>query len=113
LQAGEFLLMVEVPAERTGEFQLLVENAGGQEIHVSEQALAHPCPGRCNSREDLSPAIRSHLSPAAQDRFMERYNAIYDDTESEIQAEEAAWQTIHDEFAEDDQGIWSRQKATA
>lgn len=54
--------MAEVPADRSGEFQILMESAGGEEIHTMETALPRPCPGRCNSPEDLSPEVRSHLS---------------------------------------------------
>ncbi|MGB0560709.1 MAG: ChaB family protein [Spirulinaceae cyanobacterium] len=113
VQAGEFLLMVDVSAERSGEYQLLLENAGGQEIHIAERSLTRACPGRCESVEELSPEVRNHLSEAAQVRFQERYNAVYDDTESAIRAEEAAWQTIYEEFEEDEQGVWSKQKVSA
>ncbi len=112
LKAGEFILMVEVPVERTGEYQLLLESAGGQEIHVAA-ALPRPCKGRCEGVEELSPEVRSHLSEAAQQVFVEQYNASFDQTEDEVAAEQAAWQAIHAEFEEDEQGVWSRQKVTA
>ena len=66
VKAGEFLLMVEVPEAKTGEYQLLIESAGGEEIHINESTLPRPCPGRCNGVEDLSPEFRSHLSEEAQ-----------------------------------------------
>jgi len=69
LQAGEFIVMAEVPADKSGEIQVLLESAGGEEIHISEKTLPRPCPGRCNGIQDLSPEVRSHLSEEAQRVF--------------------------------------------
>ena len=110
LKAGEFLVMVEVPAEKLGEYQLLIESAGGQEIHTSDRILPRPCPGRCNGPEDLSPEIRSHLGSAAQQTFIERYNSVLDETDDELKAEQEAWQAIHREYEEDENGVWSKSK---
>lgn len=111
LQAGEFLVMAEVPSSKSGEFQLLMESAGGEEIYVSDKALPRPCPGRCNSAEDLSPEIRSHLSEKAQKTFIESYNSVLDETNDELKAEQEAWAKIHQEYEEDENGFWSKQKA--
>lgn len=111
LQAGEFLIMVEVPADKSGEYQLMLESAGGEEIHVSDTTLPRPCPGRCNGAADLSPEIRSHLSESAQKTFIERYNKVFDETEDEMKAEQAAWVTIHDRYDEDENGFWGAAKA--
>lgn len=113
LKAGEFLLMAEVPSDRAGEYQLLIESAGGQEIHVNDTTMPRPCPGRCNGVEDLSPEVRSHLSEAAQKDFIERYNAMLDETNDEMKAEQAAWATIQEKYDEDESGIWSKEKVTA
>ena len=113
LEAGEFLIMVEVPADRTGEYQLLLESAGGEEIHISETTLPRPCPGRCNGVDDLSPEVRSHLSEAAQKTFIERYNAVLDETDDESKAEQAAWVTIHEKYEENEDGVWSKEKVAA
>jgi cation transport regulator ChaB len=110
LKAGEFIVMVEVPAEKSGEYRLLMESASGEEIHVSDRPLPRPCPGRCNGPEDLSPEVRSHLSDDAQRTFVERYNAVFDETQDELKAEQAAWETIHQEYSEDENGVWSKQK---
>ena len=112
LKAGEFVVMAEVPAAKSGEYQLLMESAGGEEIHLMESALPRPCPGRCNSAEDLSPAIRSHLSSEAQKTFVERYNEVFDETEDETKAEHAAWEKVSQEFDEDEDGVWSKQKVS-
>lgn len=113
IKAGEFLTMLEVPADKVGEFKLLVENAGGQEIHVSEQTLPRPCQGRCNSPEDLTPDIRNHLSKSAQETFIHEYNKVLDVTEDPNIAEEEAWQKIYREYEEDENGIWSQDKTVA
>jgi cation transport regulator ChaB len=113
LQAGEFLLLVEVPNDRTGEFQLLLESTGAEEIHINKQILAHPCPGPCNSPEDLSPEVRAHLSQEAQQVFIERHNAVLNETSDEFTAEQAGWDAVHQQFAEDENGIWSKVKVHA
>ncbi|NES68219.1 MAG: hypothetical protein F6K24_24765 [Okeania sp. SIO2D1] len=113
LKAGEFLVMAEVPADKSGEYQLLMESAGGEEIHVSDSVLPRPCPGRCNSSEDLSPEVRSHLSEDAQKVFIDRYNSVFDETEDQSKAEQAAWDKIHQDFEEDENGIWSKQKVAS
>jgi cation transport regulator ChaB len=110
LQAGEFLLMTEIASERTGEFQLLLESAGGEEIQTIGQALTHPCPGPYNSPENLSPEVRAHLSEEAQRTFIQRYNTVLNDTSDQFTAEQSAWDAVHQQFDEDENGVWSRVK---
>jgi cation transport regulator ChaB len=112
VEAGEFLVMAEVPANKSGEFQLLLESAGGEEVHTTEMTLPRACPGRCNEARDLPPEVRSHLSEEAQTTFMERYNTVFDETEDPLKAEQAAWETVHQQYEEDDNGVWSKQKVT-
>lgn len=112
LKAGEFLVMVEVPAHKSGEYQLLMESAGGEEIHVSDRAFSRPCLGRCNSPEDLSSEVRSHLSEEAQKTFIERYNAVFEESNEPLKAERAAWESIYQKYEEDEQGIWSKPKVS-
>jgi cation transport regulator ChaB len=112
VEAGEFLVMAEVPADRSGEFQLLLESAGGEEVHTTEMTLPRPCPGKCNDASDLSPEVRSHLSEDAQKTFIERYNTEFDQTQDPTKAEHAAWDAIHQQYEEDEHGIWSKQKVT-
>ena len=113
VKAGEFLLMAEVPADKTGEYQLLIESAGGEEIHVNESTLPRPCSGECNGVEDLSPEIRSHLSEAAQQDFIQSYNAALKETDDETKAEQKAWSSIQDKYEEDDNGVWTKEKVNA
>ncbi|MBE9054959.1 ChaB family protein [Sphaerospermopsis sp. LEGE 08334] len=110
LQAGEFLLMVEIPSDRSGEFQLILESSGGEEMHTIGKALTHPCPGPCNSPEDLSPEVRAHLSAEAQQLFIQHYNVVLDETNDEFTAEQSAWDAVHQQFDEDENGVWSKQK---
>ncbi|WP_414584263.1 ChaB family protein [Scytonema sp. PCC 10023] len=112
LQAGEFLVMAEVAGDRAGEYQLLIESAGGEEVHTSEQTLPRACTGACNSPEDLSPEIRSHLSEQAQRTFIERYNTAFNETNDQTKAEQAAWEAVHQQYDEDENGVWSKAKAT-
>ena len=111
VKAGEFLLMAEVPAEKSGEYQLLIESAGGEEIHLNESILPRPCAGQCQDAADLSPEIRSHLSEAAQQDFITSYNAALNETDDETKAEHQAWSDIKDKYDEDENGVWSKSKA--
>ncbi|NJL81969.1 MAG: hypothetical protein HC890_01435 [Chloroflexaceae bacterium] len=110
LQAGEYLVMVEVPGDRLGLAQQTLNEVGGEEIHVSEGVLPRACEGRCNSPADLSPEIRNHLSPAAQNAFIERYNQALSDSADPTAAEQAAWEQVRQDYQEDENGIWSQGK---
>jgi cation transport regulator ChaB len=112
VEAGEFLLMAEVPADKSGEIYLLLESAGGEEVHTSDMTLPRACPGRCSGVNDLSPEVRSHLSQEAQRTFMERYNTVFDEAQDPMKAEQAAWETIHQQYEEDENGVWSKQKVS-
>lgn len=113
LQAGEFIVMAETPADKSGEIQLLLESAGGEEIHISDMTLPRPCPGRCQGTEDLSPEVRAHLSVEAQSVFISAYNESFEETSDAMKAEQAAWEKIYQQFDEDENGIWSKAKVTA
>lgn len=113
VKAGEYLLMAEVPANKSGEYQLLIESAGGEEIHVNESTLPRPCPGQCNGVDDLSPEVRSHLSEEAQQDFIKKYNAVLSETDDETKAEHQAWSIIHEKYEEDENGVWSKAKVNA
>lgn len=113
VKAGEFLLMAEVPGDKSGEYQLLIESAGGEEIHINESTLPRPCVGRCNKIEDLSPEIRSHLSEEAQQDFINTYNQVLDETDDNSKAEQKAWEMIKSKYDEDENGVFSKAKITA
>lgn len=108
LESGDFLIMVEVPESKTGEIQLLLENAGAKEVSTINSALPRQRTGTIEDPAHLSPEVRSHLSEAAQKVYIERYNAALAESNDESKAEHAAWATIHQLFQEDEQGIWSQ-----
>jgi cation transport regulator ChaB len=110
LQAGEFLLMAEVPSDRTGEFRLILESAGGEELDTLDKTFTRPCLGPCNSADDLSPEVRAHLSEDAQRTFIERYNATLNETSDEFTAEQSAWNAVRQQFDEDEKGVYSKAK---
>jgi cation transport regulator ChaB len=113
LQAGKFLMMAEVPADKASEFQTLMENAGAQELHLSESPLPRSVSGRYNSPEDLSPEVRSHLSSEAQQTFIERYNSALEQSNEPKQAEHDAWDAIEQHYDKDENGVWSKTKVAA
>lgn len=112
IEAGEFLLAVEVPANKSGEIQLLLESAGGEEIHTNETPLPRKTSGQLASPSDLSPEIRSHLSEDAQRTFIANYNTALAETGDEVKAEHHAWDVVAEQFEQDEHGVWSKGKAT-
>ncbi|MBW4575852.1 MAG: ChaB family protein [Aphanothece sp. CMT-3BRIN-NPC111] len=113
IEAGDFLVSVEVPTDKSGEIQLLLESAGGQEISTAETTLPRKGSGELGSAADLSPEVRSHLSEPAQKTFIEKYNAAYQESNDEAKAEHAAWDAVCEQFEEDENGIWSKNKVSA
>lgn len=113
VEAGDFLVAVEVPADKSGEIQLLLESAGGEEIHINETALPRKRSGQIEDASHLSPEIRSHLSEDAQQAFITNYNQALSENGDEQQAEHKAWDAISAEFEQDENGIWSKSKTTA
>lgn len=112
IEAGEFLLAVEVPTNKSGEIQLLLESAGGEEIHTNETPLPRKRSGQLESPSDLSPEIRSHLSEDAQRLFIANYNQALSETGDEAKAEHHAWDIVHEQFEQDENGNWSKSKMT-
>jgi cation transport regulator ChaB len=113
LQAGEFLLMVEVPSDRTSDITSLLEQEDGEEIHTTNMTLPRPCSGPCESADDLAPDVRSHLSEAAQKTFIEHYNRALEDGQDDDKAEQRAWSAVYERFDEDENGVWSKEKVAA
>ncbi len=111
IEAGEYLLAVEVRSDKSGEIQLLLESAGGEEIHTNETPLPRKRPGQLESPDDLSPEIRSHLSPDAQRTFIANYNTALAESNDEAKAEHHAWDVVSEQFEQDEHGFWSKAKA--
>lgn len=112
IEAGEFLVAVEVPANKSGEIQLLLESAGGEEIHINETPLPRKRSGQLESPNDLSPEVRSHLSEDAQRLFIANYNQALSESNDEGKAEHHAWDVVHEQFEQDENGVWSKSKMT-
>ncbi|MBW4420003.1 MAG: ChaB family protein [Myxacorys californica WJT36-NPBG1] len=110
VEAGEFLTMVEVPDSKTGEIQTLLQESGGEEISTLQSALPRQKEGAIEDVSHLSPEVRSHLSEDAQRKYLERYNAALTETNDETQAERLAWDAIHQQYEEDESGVWSKPK---
>lgn len=111
IEAGEFMLAVEVAAAKSGEIQLLLESAGGEEIHTNETALPRKRSGQIEDPSHLSPEVRSHLSEDAQRTFIANYNAELSSSGDEAKAEHHAWDVVSEQFEQDENGFWSKAKA--
>ncbi len=112
IEAGDFMVAVEVPADKSGEIQLLLESAGGEEIHTNETALPRGRSGQIEDPSHLSPEIRSHLSEDAQRLYIANYNAELANSGDESKAEHHAWDIVREQFEQDDHGVWSKSKMT-
>lgn len=112
LQAGEFVMMLEVPADRSGEYKLILESTGGKNIHTIGSPLPRGA-AKCNSPADLSPEIRAHLSLDAQIVFVASYGVALQATNDDAKAEQLAWAKVQERFDEDENGVWSKAKVAA
>ncbi|MEB3830342.1 ChaB family protein [Phormidium sp. CCY1219] len=108
LQAGETLLVVEVPAEKIGEIQLLLERIGGDEILSCDMKIPRQPEHPLDSTEELSPELRSHLSPEAQETFRKAYNEALTQKEDANQASLIAWRSVEENYEKDENGVWSK-----
>lgn len=111
IEAGDFLVAVEVPTNKSGEIQLLLESAGGEEVHTADTPLPRKRSGQLESPNDLSPEVRSHLSEDAQQIFITTYNSELSKSGDESKAEHHAWDVVAEQFEQDEHGFWSKAKA--
>jgi cation transport regulator ChaB len=112
IEAGDFMVAAEVPADKTGEIQLLLESAGGEEVHTNETTLPRKRSGQLESPSDLSPEVRSHLSEDAQRLFIANYNSALAESGDEAKADHHAWDMVTQQFEQDENGVWSKSKMT-
>lgn len=112
IEAGDFMVAVEVPADKSGEFQLLLESAGGEEIHTNETPTPRAGSGKIEDPSKLSPEIRSHLSEDAQRLFIANYNEELSKSNDPSKAEHHAWDVVCQQFEQDEHGNWSKSKMT-
>ncbi len=110
LQAGEFLLVVEVPADKSGEIFLLLEAAGGEEVAITDMQIPRQPEGELTSKEQISPEMRANLSDEAQSTFVETYNQTLSESKDKTNALIKAWERIKHLFDRDETGTYSNRK---
>ncbi len=108
VQAGEFLIVAEVPAEKAGEIFLLLQSAGGEEVATTEMQIPRGAEGKLEGTDAISPDIKSGMSEEAQQEFVASYNQAYEKSPENALLE--AWKRIKQLFDRDDQGVFSRRK---
>ncbi|WP_448565070.1 ChaB family protein [Trichothermofontia sp.] len=111
VQAGEFLLVVEVPEEKSGEIFLLLQSAGGEEVAITDMQLPREPEGELTGSHQISPEIKADLSEEAQQTFVEAYNQSLSESPETTNALKTAWERIKQLFDRDDKGIFSKRKA--
>ncbi|MEN9251511.1 MAG: ChaB family protein [Thermostichales cyanobacterium BF4_bins_65] len=110
VQAGEFLLVVQVPEEKSGEIYLLLQSAGGEELSITDLNLPEETQESLTP-ETISPEIRSDLSEEARQTFAEAYNQSRQDNHDHTNALLKAWEKVKQFFDRDDKGIFSKRKS--
>jgi hypothetical protein len=111
VQAGEFLLVVEVPEEKSGEIFLLLQSAGGEEVATTDMQIPHEPEGKLTGSDQLSPEMKADLSEEAQQAFVETYNQSLNESPEKANALMKAWERIKQLFERDDKGIFSKRRA--
>ncbi len=112
VQAGEFLLVVEVPADKSGEIYLLLQAAGGEEVAITDMQIPQQPDGELTTTEQISPEIRANLSDEAQSTFVEAYNQSLSESKDKTNALLKAWERIKSLFERDEAGTYSNRKGT-
>ena len=108
VQAGEFLIVAEVPADRSGEIFLLLQSAGGEEVAITDMQIPRGAEGKLAGVEEIPPDIKSGMSEEAQQQFVESYNQAFEKSPENALME--AWKKVKQLFDRDDQGIFSKRK---
>ncbi|WP_448380749.1 ChaB family protein [Gloeomargarita sp.] len=111
VQAGEFLLVVEVPAAKAGEIFLLLQGVGGEEVAITEMQIPQQGEGQLQTKEQISPELRADLSEEAQETFVESYNQALRESGEPQNALLRAWERVKQLFDRDERGIFSRRKS--
>ncbi|MEN9229037.1 MAG: ChaB family protein [Gloeomargarita sp. GMQP_bins_120] len=111
VQAGEFLLVVEVPAEKSGEIFLLLQSAGGEEVAITDMQIPKEGEGKLASKDQIAPEMKADLSEEAQQTFVEAYNQALDEHPEPQNALLWAWERIKHLFDRDDRGVFSKRKS--
>lgn len=107
VQAGEFVVVAEGYTQQINQIENILREAGGEEIAVTEQTLPREKPGAFDGPEDLAPHVREHLAPAAQQTYIQAYNAEFASSSDEQRADTVAWEAVRRDHVEDTDGRWS------
>jgi len=110
VQAGEFLIVVEVPAEKSGEIFLLLQTAGGEEVATTEMQIPRGVEGKLEGTDQIAPDMKVDMSEEAQRTFVESYNQAFEQSSDHSNALIEAWKKIKQLFDRDEKGIFSRRK---
>ena len=110
LQAGEFLLVAEVPTEKAEEIATLLEDAGGEEVATTEMTIPKQPEGELTGTHEISPEMKAALSEEAQSTFVEAHNESLRGVEPNENAIHRAWDKVKEVFDRDDEGTYSRRK---
>lgn len=111
IKSGGLMLTAEVTTGQTEEVETLFREGGGEEIlSCQDFVLSRFDTGRISSKHDLPDSVKSRLSPAAQETFVQTYNEIYAEKQNEHVAAYRAWMQVEADFDRDDNGIWAIAK---
>jgi hypothetical protein len=110
LKAGEFLVLVEVPQEKTNELVSLLERIGAEEVAITNTKIPRQPEGELADTQQISPEIKANLSQEAQKNFVEAYNQSLKESKDKNNALYKAWKRIKNLFDRDEKGIYSKRK---
>ena len=110
LQAGEFLLVAEVPEEKVEDITALLEDAGGEEVAATEMVIPQQPDGELSSSDDISPEMKASMSEDAQQTFVNAHNESLRSSEPNENAIHKAWEKVKDVFDRDEKGTYSQKK---
>ncbi len=111
IKAGGLMLTAETNQGTARELESLFQAEGGTDIlSCKDFLISRFDTGRVNSTEDLPESVRSRLSDAAQETFVEVYNQVYKEKQNQHVAAYRAWMRVEDEYKQNSQGIWAKPK---
>jgi hypothetical protein len=70
LEEGDYLIIVEVPSDRTAVFQLILEGSGGEIIHISDCELSQPSYISFERPQNFPAKMPSHLLEKTHSTFI-------------------------------------------
>lgn len=70
LGEGDYLIMVEVPGDRSAVFQLIIEGSGGETVHISDRGLSWSSYVSLEQSQNFPAKMPSHLSEKTHSTFI-------------------------------------------